>query len=215
MPKTFRHRLYEAMELRELTRSELSAKSGVSKPLISQYLKGAYIPKQENLYLLAKALQVNVSWLMGNDVDPDDNVIKEVIVKKNTADIVPSIPILGEVACGLPLFAEQNIVGYTYTDKKDHVDFALYANGDSMNAARIVDGDLVYIRQQNIVENGEIALVLVDDLTATIKRFYDYGDKVVLRPDTFNADHKEQVYEKSEHEIKIQGKVIFIKTYVK
>lgn len=215
MPKTFRHRLYEAMELREMTRSELSAKSGVSKPLISQYLKGAYAPKQEKLYLLAKALQVNVSWLMGNDVDPDDNVIKEVIVKKNSADIVPSIPILGEVACGLPLLAEQNIVGYTYTDKKDHVDFALYAKGDSMTAARILDGDLVYIRQQSAVDNGEIALVVVDNETATIKRFFDYGDKIVLRPESFNPTHKEQVYKKGETDVIIQGKVIFIKGYIK
>ena len=214
MSDTFRDRLKKAMEMNELTQSELSRKSGVSKPLISQYLKGAYEAKNDNLFYLAKALQVNPAWLMGNDVDMDDNIVKEVIVKKNY-DYVPNIPILGEVACGLPMFAEQNIIGYTYTDKKDGVDFALYAHGDSMTAARIMDGDLVYIRQQSAVDNGEIALVLVDSETATIKRFYDYGDKVVLRPESFNPEHKEQVYVKAEHTISIQGKVVFIKSYVK
>ena len=199
-----KNRLRKAINIRNIRQIDLCEKTGISKSSISQYMSGYARPSDENIFLIAKALNVNEAWLLGYEAPMEKN-----------QKYVPNIPILGEVACGLPMFAEQNIIGYTYTDKKDGVDFALYAHGDSMNAARIVDGDLVYIRQQSAVDNGEIALVLVDNDTATIKRFYDYGDKVVLRPESFNPEHKEQVYTKAEHTISIQGKVVFIKSYVK
>lgn len=211
-------RITAARERAEMSKKELAEKVQVAESTIGRYEKGTINKiKIPIIKSIANALNISPLFLTGKiDIMIENETPKNTIDNLSSKDIkFSNIPILGEVACGLPLFAEQNIVGYTYTDKKDHVDFALYANGDSMNAARIVDGDLVYIRQQNIVENGEIALVLVDDLTATIKRFYDYGDKVVLRPDSFNSEHKEQVYEKSEHNIIIQGKVIFIKTFIK
>lgn len=182
-----------------LTQDELAARLGYkNRSTVNKWEKDGSKLQQKKLKQIANALYVDVNYFFSD----------------NNEDRL-SIPVVGEVACGLPMFAEQNIIGYTYTDKKDGVDFALYAHGDSMTAARIMEGDLVYIRQQSTVDSGEIALVLVDGETATIKRFYDYGDKVVLRPESFNPEYKEQVYKKSETDVIVQGKVIFIKGYIK
>ena len=198
------------LKANDYQQKEVAKALDIKPATFSTWCTAQSMPSVSTLIRLAEYLKVNLTDLTSEHTRYDLTAQIE-----QSRNIIPNVPILGEVACGLPLFAEQNIIGYTYTDKKDHVDFALYANGDSMNAARIVDGDLVYIRQQNIVENGEIALILVDEDTATIKRFFDYGDKVVLRPDSFNMEHQEQVYQKNVHDIKIQGKIIFIKSFIK
>lgn len=197
--KLFARNLNRLLAEKNLMQIDFAKSIGVKPSTLNTWCTGQAIPRTGTLKKITSYFNISTSDLM--DEKPHERI--------------PNVPILGEVACGLPMFAEQNIIGYTYTDKKDGVDFALYAHGDSMTAARIVDGDLVYIRQQSAVDNGEIALVLVDNDTATIKRFYDYGDKVVLRPESFNPEHKEQVYIKAEHTISIQGKVVFIKSYVK
>ena len=108
--------------------------------------------------------------------------------------------------------AEENIEYYVLVDDRDSVDFALKVRGDSMINARIYDGDLIFVRKQPIVENGEIAIVLVED-EATCKRFYQYGKTVVLRPE--NSNYKEMVYGKSDKaRIEVLGKVIFLKSYL-
>ena len=95
-----------------------------------------------------------------------------------------------------------------------HADFILIAEGDSMTGARIFDGDLVFIRKQDIVENGEIAAVAVDD-EATLKRFYKYGDDlVVLRAE--NPEYKNQEYRAEDgRQIRILGKAVAFQSDVK
>ena len=92
------------------------------------------------------------------------------------------IPILGTIACGAPILAQEHIEGYTTIPQDIHADFALVCKGDSMVGARIFDGDVVYIRQQETVENGEIAAVLIDG-EATLKRVRCYNDRMVLEPE--------------------------------
>ena len=89
------------------------------------------------------------------------------------------VPLLGTIACGEPILAEQNIRAHVDLPGHIHADFALECKGDSMQNAGIRDGDIVYIREQERVENGEIAAVLIGE-EATLKRFYQTGDKVVL-----------------------------------
>jgi len=207
------HRLKEGMELRNLKQADIVEMTKINKGALSSYLSGKYSPKQDNIYKLALALNVNEAWLMGYDV-PMERATSVLPNMPIAIKPTKNIPIVGTVACGNPIYAEENILEYIAVNATDKVDFALYAEGDSMNACKIDDGDTVFIRSQSIVENGEIALVLVDD-SATIKRFYDYGDKIVLRPDSTNPAHKEQVYNKKDYNLSVQGKVIFIKTFVK
>lgn len=209
------YRLKIAMELRGFKQVDLIAKTNINKGALSSYLSGRYEPKQNNIYKLAQTLNVSEAWLMGYDVPME----RQLSINKNHSNAnkpvskTKNIPLVGTVACGNPIYAEENIQEYISVDINDNVDFALHAQGDSMNNCKIDDNDIVYIRQQSIVNNGEIALVLVGD-SATIKRFFDYGDKIVLRPDSTNPIHQEQIYDKSKYNLIIQGKVIFIKTFI-
>lgn len=104
-----------------------------------------------------------------------------------SANIIPvpnmsEVPLLGEIACGEPILASENIEGNVDIPENIHADFALRCKGDSMINARIYDGDIVYIRQQQTVENGEIAAVLIGD-EATLKRVRLFDDHIVLEPE--------------------------------
>ena len=92
------------------------------------------------------------------------------------------IPLIGAIACGKPILAEEHIEEYVEIPKHVTADFALSCKGDSMINARIFDGDVVYIRQQATVENGEIAAVLIDG-EATLKRVKFYEDRIALEPE--------------------------------
>ena len=90
------------------------------------------------------------------------------------------IPLIGRIACGEPILAVQNIEAYIDLPRQIHADFALTCRGDSMVNAGIQDGDVVYIREQPTVDNGQIAAVMVGDEEATLKRFYHTEDSVRL-----------------------------------
>ena len=122
------------------------------------------------------------------------------------------IPILGRISAGLPLYAEQHIEGYTLTDLNGGAEyFALRVAGDSMNAARIQDGDILIVRRQDEVENGEVAVVMVGDDDATVKRFYATGSTVTLMPQSTNPDHQPQIYDTTKTSIRVIGKVVEVK----
>ena len=119
------------------------------------------------------------------------------------------IPILGRISAGLPLYAEQNIEGYTFTDLNGGAEyFALRVSGDSMNAAGINDGYLIIVRRQDEVENGEVAVVMVDGEDATVKRFYATDSMATLMPQSTNPIHQPQVYDLRKTRIKVLGKVV-------
>lgn len=119
------------------------------------------------------------------------------------------IPILGRISAGLPLYAGEHIEGYTLTDLNGGAEyFALRVHGDSMNAIGINDGYLIIVRRQEEVEQGEVAVVLVDDQDATVKRFYFSNTTVTLMPQSTNPEHEPQMYDLSKTRIKVLGKVI-------
>lgn len=209
-------RLKEAMDVRHIRAIDLSQITGIGKSAISQYLSGKVNPKQDKVYALARALDVSESWLMGLDVEMEQGT-----ANKTTEEALPSgafaydisklhrIPVLGQIAAGLPLYAEENIEGYTYTDLNGGAEyFALRVKGDSMNALRINEGDIVIVRRQNDVENGEVAVVLVDGDSATLKRFYRTDSAITLMPQSTNAEHQPQVYDPAKTRIDVLGKVV-------
>ena len=119
------------------------------------------------------------------------------------------IPVLGQISAGLPLYAEENIEYYISTDVVgDGEYFALKVKGDSMNAARIYDGDVLIVRQQDIVEDNDIAVVLVNGDEATVKRWHRDGKYVILIPQSTNPAHTTQIYDPEQVNIKVLGKVV-------
>ena len=124
------------------------------------------------------------------------------------------LPILGEIACGEPIYAEEEHESFAAVDSKLDADFCLRAHGDSMTGARIYDGDIVFIRSQSSVDNGEIAAVIIND-EATLKRVYYYPEeeKLVLSPE--NPKYAPLLYVKEELEgIKIIGKAVAFQSVV-
>lgn len=124
------------------------------------------------------------------------------------------VPMFGEIACGEPIFVcESRAEYYVEVDKSTPVDFCLRAKGDSMVDARILDGDLVFIRHQPTVENGEIAAVIIDD-EVTLKRFYRSENGVILKPE--NAKYQPLYYtEKDFKDVRILGKAILFQSKVR
>lgn len=203
MMTEFKDRLNEGLALRRMSAAELARLSGVNEGAISQYRKGNYKANQYNLDKIAKALNVSIPWLMGADVPitpaiPDYPNIFPIERKK--------IPLIGKIACGKPILAEEVFDGYVQCNGNIHADFCLRAAGDSMINARIYDGDIVFIRQQPEVENGEIAAVSIDG-SVTLKRVYIEDDCIELRAE--NPRVKPLRYKISDfNQFRILGKAI-------
>ena len=161
-----------------LSQNDLAKMIGVSKSAISRYENGNIgTVGLDKIELLAKAINVDPMIF----VTGDENYTRE-----NDNGITPlykakKIPILGTIACGNPIFAEENIDGYFIADNNIKADFSVKAKGDSMIDIGIHDGDLIFLRQQPVLENGEIGAVLIDN-EATLKKVYINDSEMILQP---------------------------------
>lgn len=183
---TFAERLKEALQNKGLTQNDLSKSSGISKSKISCYVHGRYLPNAEAMSKISVALGVTPEWLLG---------------KHESRNVL--VPILGRVAAGSPTFAQEDIIGYTASDREGV--FALTIKGDSMSP-RILDGDLVLVKKQDHAEEGDLIIALVDDET-TCKVFKRTAWGVTLVP--FNPAFAPLMYVGEEAaNVKIIGKVI-------
>lgn len=150
-----------------ITLKELGEKIGVQKSAIAKYENGRVKNlKRGVIAKLADALQCSPTYLMGLEEENNDMKLSNII-----PITTHKLPMLGEIACGEPRFINENRESYVDAGTNIKADFCLKAKGDSMINARIMDGDVVFIRRQPVVENGEIAAVAIDD-EATLKRFY-------------------------------------------
>lgn len=216
--ETIANRLKQALTERDMKQADIVSLTGIGKSSISTYLSGEYEPKQKNLYRLAKALNVNEAWLMGYDVpmERDQSFPPTSSLIDSISNLMPlpktrEVPRLGTIACGEPILAQENIEDYDKAPEGVNCDFTLKCKGDSMVGARINDGDIVYVRQQNEVENGEIAAVLVDDgseeSSATLKRVYLYENQIVLQAE--NPKYSPWVYTGEDmNKVRIIGKAV-------
>jgi repressor LexA len=133
-------------------------------------------------------------------------LIKDLESESTTRTV--AIPLLGSVACGNPLFAEENteamIPVSTSLARPGSKYFLLRAKGDSMDMAGINNGDLILVKQQSIADNGQRVVALIDD-EATVKEFYKTGDIVMLMPKSSNPKHQPIIVTAN---LKIQGLVV-------
>lgn len=168
-----------------LTTEMLSVRSGVPKGTLNKLLNGeTRNPTGGTLKKIADALNCPVQALYSGAafLREDESDYGYSAALSNAADILPvqrkSIPLLGEIAAGTPIYAEQT-ADVASCSEGIHCDFALRVRGDSMIGARIMDGDIVFIRAQDDVDDGEIAAVVLND-EATLKRVYHIRNGVQL-----------------------------------
>ena len=179
---TISARIQQALDQKGWKQADLVKATGIGKASISTYLAGEYEPKQKNLFRLARALNVSEAWLMGYDVPMERyQPPHEIPSGFEAVPDLSTIPLVGQIACGEPILAEENVEDMVSTPARWHADFALTCKGDSM-APTIQDGDLVAIRIQPEVETGEIAAVRIGS-EATLKRVYLHPDYIELRPE--------------------------------
>lgn len=190
-------------KLIELYNEKYDAK--MNKSTLSRYENGLQDPIYTVVVNLADFFNVTVDYISGGN---NDTITKEEIGTPYNPT-VHEIPILGQISAGLPLYAEEHIEGYTYTERNGgHKYFALRVKGDSMSAVNINDGNLIIVRQQPNVENGEIAVIRVEGENATVKRFRQEGDIIQLIPQSFNPEHQIQFYDLKNTNVEIMGKVV-------
>lgn len=184
-----------------LTLEDIGNFVGVGKSTVRKWERGDIENmKRDKINLLSQVLKLSPLTFITGEVayGMPDNIIP---LPKTKA-----VPLLGTIACGKPILAVENVSCYVRIDEEVKVDFALECKGDSMINARIFDGDVVYIREQPDVENGEIAAVLIGE-EATLKKVYKYPSKIVLCPE--NPLYDDIVYsEEKMNEVRILGKAV-------
>ncbi len=190
----FKERLTEALQARHMRPAELARRTGLSKARISQYVNGKFVPKPEALLDIAEVLGVSELWLLGKTDNMNPAPSLTIPCPENLSPLrLRRYPVLGEIACGRPILAvEDPDAGYV-TAADTTADFCLTAKGDSMIGARIFDGDEVFIQQTDVVENGEIAAVVVEG-EATLKRVYYYPEEQKLVLEAENPDYEPLVF---------------------
>lgn len=196
-----------------MTLEDLGNKVGVGKSTVRKWENGVIANmRRDKIAKVAAALNVSPAYLMGwedNDQALSSNRNLDISDFDNIYPIeTKRIPLLGDIACGEPIYANEDRESYVLAGTDIDADFCLKAKGDSMIGARINDGDIVFIKKQDIVENGEIAAVIIDD-EATLKRVYYERDRNRLMLQAENPKYRPYAYEGEELDhIRILGKAI-------
>ena len=213
---TIGERIKSQREYMGLTQEALAEKLGYkNKTSITKIENGINDIPQSKVVAFAKALDTSVAYLMGwsEAENKSANLAGNIFPLPKTK----KVSLLGTIACGEPILATENIEAYIDMDSDIHADFALRCQGDSMINARIMDGDIVFIRKQDMVDNGEIAAVLMDDCSesqATLKRVYVSDDKIRLCAE--NPNYQDMIFfENDMNKVRIIGKAIAFLSAVK
>ena len=165
----------------KMTQTDLALKMGYAdKSMIAKIEKGNVDLPQSKILAFANVLETTPGELMGWDYEAEPTETVDNIYKLDKI----KLPFLGKIACGEPIFADEDRESYIMIGTDIGADFCLQCQGDSMINARIHDGDIVFVKKTDIVENGEIAVVIIDD-EATLKRFFYYREQnlVILKPE--------------------------------
>lgn len=199
-----------------LTMRDFAAICGVSHSYIAMIEEGKNsktgMPITPGLLSLKK-----IALGMGITIDELISKSDDMPVKLSTSNVQTSLrpiaskrlPMLGNVACGEPIFADESRDTYIDADSNIDADFCLTAKGDSMINARIFDGDILFVKSQSTVEDGEIAVVLIED-EATVKRVYYNKQDNILTLIPENPTYKPMRFHGEQlNNIRILGKIVF------
>lgn len=175
-----------------LTQTELGEKVNISNKTISKYEKGSVEPSMTMLAEFAEIFGVSTDYILGISSDRNSDTKKYDVDKTISKIGIPvgaRVPIVGVIRAGLPIFAEENIEGWEFTSLSNPNEyFYLRVTGDSMIGAGIQEGALALIHKQDYANNGQIVACMVDEENATLKRFRQHGDTVMLMPANDNYE---------------------------
>ena len=236
------NRMKELREERKLNMKEAAQRLGIPYTTYVNYEKGLREPNSEMLIQIANFYNTSIDYLLGRSDDPVDESVLDIVNEididllqatgnirdalilqklrdKNISNVYPielkKFPLLGEIACGEPIYADEDRESYVMAGANIRADFCLKAKGDSMTGTRIMDGDIVFIRKQDMVEDGEIAAVVIDD-DATLKRVYYDREAGIIQLVAENPAYKPLVYTGSRlNEIHILGKAVAFQSDVR
>ncbi len=206
-------RIRQRREALAMSQDDLAKKLGYkSRSSINKIELGENDIPQSKITAFAKALDTTPTWLMGWG---DDHTGRIETLPSNIIPIdTKKIPLLGKIAAGQPILAVREFDAYVECGAEVQADFALRVKGDSMIGARIFDGDIVFIREQPIVSNGEIAAVIMNGEEVTLKRFRQVGNMVILSPE--NPAYEDIVVDLNNNtEVRILGKAIAFQSDVR
>lgn len=204
---SFGKNLKKIRQEHDLTQEELAKKINTSRSNIANYENDKNMPSIEGLNKISEILNCSTDYLLGkSDIRNNTSNIDELNKK------IYMCPVYGEISAGQPNWAEECIEGRLPLDPdlmgiinpEEH--FFLRVNGESMNKV-IKNGAFALIHKQDIVEDGEIAVVLVNGYDATLKKFTRQGEMIILEPESTDDSFKTQVYDKTTP-IKILGKYV-------
>ena len=204
------NRMKDLREETHKTKAQVAREMNMPYTTYVNYEKGTREPNSEVLIMIATYFGVSVDYLIGRS----ESRLPENIIANNLIPLkqIIKIPIIGRIACGKPLLAEQNYEGFTYCPDNVKADFVLKCQGDSMIDANIQDGDLVFIEESPVVENGEIAAVVIGE-EATLKKVYYQNDTITLLP--ANTAFEPMVFSKEEiNSIHICGKAVAVLRHI-
>lgn len=211
--QVFAKNLQWYMDKENIDRYKLCEDLNFKYSTVSEWLAAKKYPRIDKIEILA-----NYFHILKSDLIEEEKSDYKTIPFKNYdlsqyENISPvklkRFPMLGEIACGQPIWAEEDRDSYVMADMDIRADFCLTAKGDSMINARIYDGDIVFIREMPIVENGEIAAVIIGD-EATLKRWYYYREDNKLMLIAENPKYEPLVYMNEELDtIKCLGKAVY------
>lgn len=187
----------EEMNKKNLSLSELARRVDMAKSAVSRYFNGTREFPLNRAEDFARVLGIKVEYLLGFE----DNL-----------EVYPAdqVPVLAEISAGTPLYAEQNLLGHSqipsFLNTNGKELFYLKVSGDSMDR-EFKEGDLVLVEKDAAIENGQIAVVLINNHDATVKRVKYAEDKIYLMPESNNSNHLPQVYT-ADDEVHFIGRVI-------
>lgn len=201
----FAKNLKRYMSKNDVDRNELSKHLNIAYTTLSDWINAKKYPRIDNIEILANYFNIDKSDLIespGIKIREDMKPLLKYTLRQVSHKT--AVPLIGTIAAGTPILAEQNIERYFDIDTSIHCDFCLRIQGDSMIDVGIHNDDIVFIRQQPTLEVGEIGAIQIGD-EATLKRFYKTNDSIILQP--ANADYLPQIYT-SDSEIRILGKLV-------
>lgn len=208
--------------------NKLSKETGISLGYLSDLENNkAKNPSMDKLKTIAKFLETTLNDIIGSSSTISDNNInqenqhkvniKNSISNKILPDNFISIPIVGSIRAGKPIFAEDNYLGtipvMSNTLKSDSIYFGLIVKGDSMNL-EFTEGSTLVVEKTPCLENGQIGVIRIDGMEATVKKVVISGSMITLIPMSSNKEHIPHMYNLETDDIEIIGRVIqAIKTY--
>ena len=196
-------------EKANLTQDELAKQLNTTKQTVYKYENNVVtnIPS-DKIEKMAELFGVNPGYLMGWEGDHFSGEKTDMIFDNIFPVSIKKFPLLGEIACGEPIFVNEDRESYVLCGTDINADFCLKAKGDSMIGARIFDGDVVFIKKTEIVDNGEIAAIVIDD-EVLLKRFYYFPDESLLTLQSENPKYPPKNYTNEQlNHIRVLGKAV-------